>query len=390
MDFSKRVTECNLSPMRKFHSAAEQAKARGIKIYQMNIGQPDIVTPMAYFDSVRSFSQPTLAYAPSPGIPVLISQMIRYYQELGVAYEPEDLLITTGGSEALSILLHCILDPGSEVIIPEPFYPNYNTFVKTAGGVIRPLTTSVDEGYFYADRAQIEALINENTRAIMFTNPGNPTGAVLSEPQMRVIADVAKAHNLFVIGDEVYREFVYGGERLLTIGMYDDIAEHAVIIDSVSKRFSACGARVGALISKNKALMQHAQKLSQGRLSVATLDQIAAAALYDVDKDYFTQTRKEYKLRRDTAYRKLSAMPGGGLRRTKGRILHHGKAAGGRRGCIPEMVVERFFLSGSDDHVCARGRVLCDAGQGEKRSAVGLRALRRGDRKSHGCARGGH
>ena len=165
MDFSKRITECNLSPMRKFHTAAEQAKARGIKIYQMNIGQPDIVTPTAYFDAVRSFSQPTLAYAPSPGIPVLIQQMIQYYQGLGVAYEPEDLLITTGGSEALSILLHCILDPGSEVIIPEPFYPNYNTFVKTAGGVIRPLTTSVDEGYFYADRAQIEALINENIDA---------------------------------------------------------------------------------------------------------------------------------------------------------------------------------------------------------------------------------
>ena len=310
MDFSKRITECNLSPMRKFHTAAEQAKARGIKIYQMNIGQPDIVTPTAYFDAVRSFSQPTLAYAPSPGIPVLIQQMIRYYQGLGVAYEPEDLLITTGGSEALSILLHCILDPGSEVIIPEPFYPNYNTFVKTAGGVVRPLTTSVNEGYFYADRAQLEALINENTRAIMFTNPGNPTGAVLSEPQMRVIADVAKAHNLFVIGDEVYREFVYGGEQLLTIGMYDDIAENAVIIDSVSKRFSACGARIGALISKNKALMQHAQKLSQGRLSVATLDQIAAADLYDVDESYFAQMRKEYKLRRDTAYRRLIAMPG--------------------------------------------------------------------------------
>ena len=172
MDFSTRITDCGLSPMRKFHPAAEQAKARGVKIYQMNIGQPDIETPAVYFDTIRSFSQSTLAYAPSPGIPALIQEIIAYYQNLGVSYAPEDVLVTAGGSEAISIVLNCILNTGSEVIIPEPFYPNYNTFVKTAGGVIRPLTTSVNEGYFYADREKLESLINENTRAIMFTNPG--------------------------------------------------------------------------------------------------------------------------------------------------------------------------------------------------------------------------
>jgi aspartate aminotransferase len=296
--------------MRKFYTDAELTKKRGIKIYQLNIGQPDIATPSSYFEAIYGSVQPTLAYAPSPGIPALIDQMIRYYKELGVDYSSDDVLITAGGSEALSIVMTCILDPGCEVIVPEPFYPNYHAFIETAGGVIRPLSTSVDEGYSYADRAKLESLINPRTRAILFTNPGNPTGAVLSEPQMRLIADVAKSHGLFVIGDEVYREFVYGGEQLLTIGIYEDLADNAVIIDSVSKRFSACGARIGALITKNKTLQQHALKLCQSRLSVATQNQIAAAALYDADIRYFIDVRHEYKLRRDTIYRRLSSMSG--------------------------------------------------------------------------------
>ncbi|MCE5188770.1 MAG: pyridoxal phosphate-dependent aminotransferase [Eubacteriales bacterium] len=310
MKFSERINCCSQSPMRKFHSDAELAKSRGIKIYQLNIGQPDILTPQSYFEVICNSIQPTLAYAPSPGIPALVSKMIRYYKELGVDYTPDDVLITAGGSEALSILMNCILDPGSEVIIPEPFYPNYHAFIETAGGVIRPLSTKVEEGYAYADKDKLETLINPNTRAILFTNPGNPTGVVLSEPQMRVIADVAKEHGLFVIGDEVYREFVYGGEQLLTIGMYEDIAENAVVIDSVSKRFSACGARIGALITKNKELRKNALKLCQSRLSVATQNQIAAAALYDLKQDYFSDARNEYKLRRDTIYRRLLAMSG--------------------------------------------------------------------------------
>jgi aspartate aminotransferase len=287
MNFSARIEDCNQSPMRKFHAAAEEAKKRGVRIYQLNIGQPDIATPPVYFDAIDRFTAQTLAYAPSPGVPELISQLIRYYGRLGADYAPDDVLITTGGSEALAILMNCILDPGSEVIVPEPFYPNYYTFVSMAGGVIRPLPTCVEDDYFYADKEKLESLINARTRAILFTNPGNPTGAVLTESQMRTIADVAKAHGLFVIADEVYREFVYAGEPLLTIGMYEDLAENAVIIDSVSKRFSACGARVGALITKNKALSRHALKLCQSRLSVSTQNQIAAAALFDVDERYF-------------------------------------------------------------------------------------------------------
>ncbi|NLI52895.1 MAG: pyridoxal phosphate-dependent aminotransferase [Clostridiales bacterium] len=310
MVFSDRILECNQSPMRKFHTIAEDTKKRGIKIYQLNIGQPDIVTPAVYYDALCASTQPTLAYAPSPGIPSLILQMIRYYKRLGVEYTTDDILITAGGSEALSILMNCILNPGDEVIVPEPFYPNYHSFIGMAGGVVRPLQTNIDEGYRYASREKLESLINERTKAILFTNPGNPTGAVLTDSEMRIIADVAKSHDLFVIGDEVYREFVYAGERLLTIGMVEDIADHAVIIDSVSKRFSACGARIGALITKNRSLRQHALKLCQGRLSVSTQNQIAAAALYNVTEDYFHDMREEYRLRRDTIYSRLSKMNG--------------------------------------------------------------------------------
>lgn len=310
MKLSQNAQKCGLSPMRKYGPYAVEAAKKGKKIYHLNIGQPDIETPPVFFETAKKFHDPVLAYAPSPGVPEMIDAICSYYKKIGVNYAPSDVAITTGGSEALQILMMCILDPGSEVIIPEPFYPNYNTFVKSAGGVIRPLVTCPEEGYKYAFKDKLEALINENTRAIMFTNPGNPTGVVLSREEMRVIADVAKAHDLYVIGDEVYREFVYGGEELLSIGQFDDIAENAVVIDSVSKRFSACGARIGALITKNKALQNEVMKFLQGRLCSATLDQVASAMLYTVDDSYFAAVRDEYRKRRDTIYSKLQQIPG--------------------------------------------------------------------------------
>ncbi len=310
MKFSSKAQKCGLSPMRKFHPYAVAAKAAGKKIYHLNIGQPDIATPPAFFEAVKNFTEPVLEYAPSPGIPAMVKAVQDYYGRLDVSLAESDILITTGGSEALQILFNCILDDGDEVIIPEPFYPNYNTFIKTAGGSIRPLSTTPEEGYFYADRSRIEALINDKTRAMVVTNPGNPTGMVLTPEQLRMIADVAREHDIFVIGDEVYREFVYGGEALATLASFPDAADNVVVIDSVSKRFSACGARIGALISKNKELMSHAMKYCQARLSVATLDQVASAALYSVPSDYFNVTREEYKRRRDTVVEGLKKIPG--------------------------------------------------------------------------------
>ncbi len=310
MKFSSKIEKCGLSPMRKFHPYAVAAEAKGKKIYHLNIGQPDVETPQQFFDAVKNFSQPVLEYAASPGMPVLIDAIQKYYDNLDMHFDKSEILITTGGSEALSIVLQCILDDGDEILIPEPFYPNYNTMVRTCGASIHPIPTCPEEGYRYADRAKIEAEINEHTRAIMVTNPGNPTGVVLTPEEMRMMCDIAKEHNLFIIGDEAYREFVYGGEPLQSMGQFADAADNVVVIDTVSKRFSACGARVGCILTRNHELLGHAMKYCQCRLCVATLDQVASAALYDVGPEYFAAVRDEYKRRRDTVVAKLNEIPG--------------------------------------------------------------------------------
>ena len=310
MKFSSKALRCQQSPMRKFHPYAVAAAAAGKKIYHLNIGQPDIQTPPQLFEAVRSFHEATLAYAPSPGIPALIDAICSYYARIGVTLDAGNVLVTTGGSEALQIACNCILDDGDEIIIAEPFYPNYHTFVTTAGASIHPLHTKPEEGYFFADRAKIEACITSKTKAIMITNPGNPTGTCLTRDEMRMILDVAVEHDLYLIADEVYREFAYETGELLSFLQFGYGYENLILIDSVSKRFSACGARIGCLISRNVEFMAQALKYCQARLSVATLDQVAAAALYSVGPEYFAAVREEYHRRRDTVVRKLHEIPG--------------------------------------------------------------------------------
>ena len=310
MKLSSKIQKCELSPIRKFAPFADAARARGIKIYPLNIGQPDIETPAAFFDAVRNFESPVLEYAPSAGVPAYLKAVHDYYTRIGIELEPGDMLATAGGSEALSMTLACILDDGDELLTAEPFYPNYSTFTQVTGATIRPIPTFAEEGFRYAVRERIEPLINEHTRAILMTNPGNPTGYVLSRAEMRVIADIAKEHDLYVVSDEVYREFVYGGEEMTSMLEFEDLHDNVIVVDSVSKRFSACGARVGVVVSRNKAFMTEAMKICQGRLCVATLDQVGAAALYSVGPEYFAAVREEFKRRRDTALKKLLAIPG--------------------------------------------------------------------------------
>ena len=310
MKLSSKMERCGLSPMRKFNGEAAQAVERGIKIYHLNIGQPDILTPHAYYEALRDYAQPVLAYSPSGGLPVLLDAVAKYYANIGVELERAQILPTNGGSEALQMTMASILDDGDEIVIPEPFYPNYHTAVTLAGASIRPLTTCPEEGYRYAVRERVEACINERTRAILITNPGNPTGAVLKPEELRLMLDIAKEHGLFIICDEVYREFVYAGEPLISALQYEGYEDNVIVIDSVSKRFSACGARIGLLISKNKAFMGAAMKWCQCRLAVSTMDQIASARLYDLDEHYFDAAREEYKHRRDTLLAKLRQIPG--------------------------------------------------------------------------------
>ncbi len=296
--------------MRKFTPYAVEAEKNGAKIYRLNIGQPDIPTPKAYFEALRSIDCPVLSYTPSNGTDELIDAVRRYYAGIGVSLDYGDILIGTGGSEALQMLLASILDDGDEIIVPEPYYPNYATFTRLTGGRIHPLTTCPEEGYRYAVRERVEERINEHTRAIMITNPGNPTGAVLTPDELKLMLDVAREHELFIICDEVYREFVYEGQPLLSALQFEGYDENVVVIDSVSKRFSACGARIGMLISRNRTLMGHALKWCQSRLSSTLADQHAAAALYTVGPEYFDEMRREYRHRRDAMMARLRQIPG--------------------------------------------------------------------------------
>ncbi len=310
MKFSSKVQKCELSPVRKFYPYERAAVERGIRVHHMNIGQPDIETPPVFFEAIRKFGSGVVEYAPAPGMEVFVEAAQKYYQGLGYAVSQDDILTTFGGSEALEIVMACILEEGDEVLVPEPFYPNYTTFVNITGAKIRPIPTSAADGYHYARRELIEPLINEHTRAILITNPGNPTGAVLRPEEARLMADLVKEHGLFLIADEVYREIVYSGE-VSSMLAFADAAENIAVVDSVSKRFSCTGARVGTLTSRNRALINEAMKICQGRLCAATLDQIGAAALYnELGEDYHRSVLAEYTRRREAIVTALKKLPG--------------------------------------------------------------------------------
>lgn len=311
MKFSSRIEACELSPIRKFRPYVVAAQEKGRKVHFMNIGQPDVETPREFFDAIRSFDAAVLEYAPSAGVESYVEAVQQYYANLGCPIEKQDILATYGGSEALQIILSCILENGEEILVPEPYYPNYDVFIKITGANVKPIPTTPEEGYRYASRECIVPHITERTRAIMITNPGNPTGVVLSPEEMRLLADIAKEYGLFLISDEVYRELVYGGEQPTSMLMFEDAAENVIIVDSVSKRFSATGSRVGVIVSRNRELMAHAMKICQSRLCAATLDQVGAAALYrSMTPAYCEEMRHEYRRRRDAVVEGLSKIPG--------------------------------------------------------------------------------
>jgi len=310
MKLSQRVLSIQHSPIRRFYVYANEAEKKGKKVYKLNIGQPDIKTPDVFFKAIREFKSEVLEYAPSQGIPSMINAVKKYYARYGMNYDDDQILITDGGSEAISFVMNAILDPGDEVILAEPYYTNYATFIISAGGKISPITTAAEDGYHYAKKELIEKAITDKTKAMLFTSPGNPTGNVLTRDEMRMICDIAKERQIFIIADEVYREFVYDGKPMASIGEFEDAAQNIILIDSISKRFSACGARIGCLLTKNKELYSNLLKLCQGRLSAPTIDQVGAVALYDLDPSYFDEVKKEYEHRRDVIYSELTKIEG--------------------------------------------------------------------------------
>ena len=310
MEVSKRVAAMQFSPIRRFNTYAFEAEAEGKKVYRLNIGQPDVETPPCFKEAINNYDKKVIAYAESGGVTELLDAMIDYMKMYDMHYERKDLLITDGGSEALTLIFTALLNPGEEALVAEPFYTNYRTFCNQVNGVLVPLTTTAEEGYAWAKRDLIEAAITPNTKAICCISPGNPTGRVLTLDEMKLVGEIAKEHDLWIISDEVYREFAYDDREVTSFGMLEDLADRVILVDSVSKRFSACGARIGAIISKNEEFMSGILKLAQGRLCVPTLEQIGAAALYRMDKSYYDEMREEYCARRDAAYEELMKIPG--------------------------------------------------------------------------------
>jgi aspartate aminotransferase len=298
------------SPIRKLVPIAEAAKRKGKKVYHLNIGQPDIETPQSFFNAVKNFDEKVLAYTFSQGIPQLINSFIKYYKNYNINLEEDEILITNGGSEALLFSLIAVCDYGDEVLIPEPFYTNYNGFSNAAGIKVVPITTRAEDGFHLPDKSQIEKLITSKTKAILLSNPGNPTGTIYTKDEMFMIRDLAKENDLYIIADEVYREFVYDGFEYMSFAHLTDISDRVIITDSISKRYSACGARIGSIASKNKELIKQILKLCQSRLCVATIEQIGAAELINVPDEYFKDVVEEYKKRRDIVYNALKNIDG--------------------------------------------------------------------------------
>ena len=309
MNISTRVSEMQFSPIRRFNKYAFEAEAAGKKVYKLNIGQPDVETPECFMDAVRDFHKSVIAYAESGGNTELLEAIIKYNSRYGINLTKDNILVTNGGSEALIMAFTTILNAGDEAIIAEPFYTNYRTFCNQVSGKLVPITAKAENGYHWADRELIESAITDRTKAICCISPGNPTGRVLTMEEMKLIGEIATEHDLWIIADEVYREFVFDGEEVTSFGMLEELADRVIIVDSVSKRFSACGARVGCVISKNEAFMEGVLKLAQGRLCCPTLEQIGAAALYSIEGDYYDMVKAEYEARRDAAYEELSKIP---------------------------------------------------------------------------------
>lgn len=307
---SKKATVMPASPIRKLVPFAEAAKKKGVKIYHLNIGQPDIETPSSFLNAVKNADINVLEYSHSAGNESYRKKLCNYYKEYNISVDHNDILITCGGSEAIEIAMLTGFNPGDEIIIPEPFYANYNGFSCAADVVVKPVISYIENGFALPEISEFEKLITPKTKGIMICNPGNPTGYLYTKSELEALRDLVKKHDLFLLSDEVYREFCYDNKEYISVMHLDGIENNVVLLDSISKRYSACGARIGAMITKNKDVMSAALKFAQARLSPPSYGQIGAEAALDTPKSYFTEVKTEYIARRDFVIDSLNKING--------------------------------------------------------------------------------
>lgn len=298
------------SPIRKLVPFADAAKKRGTKVYHLNIGQPDIETPKSIMDAVRNTNMKVLEYSPSAGFESYRNKLATYYQRNNIDVAPSDIIVTTGGSEAILFAIMTCMDAGDEIIIPEPFYANYNGFAITSDVKVVPIPSGIETGFALPAIEEFEKAITPRTRAIMICNPNNPTGYLYSAEELNVLKEICLKHNLFLLSDEAYREFCYDDRKHISALSLPGLEEHAILLDTISKRYSACGGRIGAFVTKNKEVLNAAMKFAQARLSPPSFAQILGEAAVDLPSDYFSAVHAEYNSRRDLLVNRLNAMPG--------------------------------------------------------------------------------
>jgi aspartate aminotransferase len=306
---SRRAIEVQASPIRKLVPYAEEARKKGIHVYHLNIGQPDIETPPEFWEAVKTYQQKVLAYGHSQGLASYLKALSGYYERCGLKIAPDEIVVTTGGSEAIVFAFTLICEPGEKILVFEPFYTNYNGFATMASVQLVPLETKAEDGFHLPPREVIEAAIDDDVRGIIICNPNNPTGTLFTYEEMEMLVDISREYGLFLLSDEVYREFVYEGMHTSVFDI-PDVDEFAIMLDSISKRFSACGARVGCLVTKNRKLHQAAVKFGQARLCPPTLEQVGAEAALKLGAPYFDKIMAEYRKRRDIVYEGLMAIKG--------------------------------------------------------------------------------
>jgi len=305
------------SPIRKLAPYADAARARGVKVYHLNIGQPDLETPKIMRDRLRDV-EPVIAYSPSNGTPQYLAALCSYYATVGLSVEPKHLIATTGGSEAVFFAFLCLAEAGDEVIVAEPFYTNYNSFAAMTGVKLVPVQCKGEEGFHLPSREAFEAVVTPRTRFVLLCNPNNPTGTVYSREEIQAVADFCRDHDLFFVSDEVYREFVYDGHKATSALDLAGMDDRVVVVDSLSKRFSACGIRLGCLVSKNADVIASVLRAAQGRLSPPGLAQVLALGMSEIGEDYYASVRTEYQKRRDVIFEELMKIPDVFLRKPEG------------------------------------------------------------------------